>query len=67
MWKGTRSESDLIPRGLLDPVWWRNMRWIITIARIMKGKMKWIAKNRFRVALSTAKPPHIHSTSIFPM
>jgi len=24
-------------------------------------------KKRFRVALSTAKPPHIHSTSIFPI
>jgi hypothetical protein len=24
-------------------------------------------KNRLRVALSTAKPPHIHSTKVFPM
>lgn len=31
------------------------------------GRMKCSAKNRFRVALSTANPPQIHSTSIFPM
>lgn len=29
--------------------------------------MKWRAKNRFRVALSTAKPPHSHSTNAFPI
>jgi hypothetical protein len=29
--------------------------------------MKWIAKNRFSVALSTANPPHIHSTKVFPI
>jgi hypothetical protein len=33
----------------------------------MNGRIKWMAKNRFRVALSTANPPHIHSTSIFPI
>jgi hypothetical protein len=26
-----------------------------------------MAKNRFSVALSTANPPHIHSTNIFPI
>jgi len=26
-----------------------------------------MAKNRLSVALSTAKPPHIHSTKVFPM
>lgn len=40
---------------------------MITMARMIKGRIKWIAKNRFRVALSTANPPHIHSTSILPM
>lgn len=34
---------------------------------IIKGKMKWMAKNRFSVALSTANPPHIHSTKVFPI
>jgi hypothetical protein len=33
----------------------------------MKGRMKWKAKNRFSVALSTANPPQIHSTSILPI
>jgi hypothetical protein len=32
----------------------------------MKGKMKWIVKNRVRVALSTANPPHTHWTNIVP-
>lgn len=36
-------------------------------AAIINGKTKWIAKNRFKVALSTANPPHIHSTRVFPM
>lgn len=31
------------------------------------GRMKWNAKKRFRVALSTAKPPQIHSTKDFPI
>ena len=30
------------------------------------GSIKCSAKNRFRVALSTANPPQIHSTSIVP-
>lgn len=33
----------------------------------MNGRMKWKAKNRVRVALSTEKPPQIHSTSSVPM
>ena len=32
-----------------------------------KGVRKWIAKNRVRVALSTANPPQTHSTSILPI
>jgi len=31
------------------------------------GSMKCSAKNRFSVALSTANPPQIHSTSSLPM
>ena len=31
------------------------------------GVMKWMAKKRVRVALSTANPPQTHSTSIFPI
>jgi len=37
------------------------------MAAITKGKIKWMAKNRFSVALSTANPPHSHSTKVFPM
>jgi hypothetical protein len=31
------------------------------------GKIKCNAKNRFKVALSTANPPQIHSTKDFPI
>jgi len=34
---------------------------------MINGNTKWIAKNRLSVALSTANPPHIHSTSILPI
>jgi hypothetical protein len=34
---------------------------------MINGSTKWIAKNRLSVALSTANPPHIHSTSILPI
>lgn len=33
----------------------------------MNGRMKWKAKNRVRVALSTEKPPQIHSTRFVPI
>lgn len=33
----------------------------------MNGSRKWKAKNRVRVALSTEKPPQIHSTRLVPM
>jgi len=54
------------PRGLFDPVWCRNNKWIIAIAAIMKGSRKCSAKNRVSVALSTANPPHTHCTTSFP-
>jgi hypothetical protein len=34
---------------------------------MMNGRIKWNAKNRVRVALSTAKPPHNHCTIILPI
>lgn len=61
------SELDGIPEGLLDPVSCRNSRWTAAKAEIIKGKIKWKAKNRVRVALSTEKPPQIHSTKLVPM
>lgn len=53
--------------GLFDPVSWRNRRWTIAKAAMMKGRIKWNAKKRVRVALSTEKPPQIHSTKVVPM
>lgn len=34
---------------------------------IINGKIKWKAKNRVSVALSTEKPPQIHCTSVSPI
>lgn len=36
-------------------------------AAMTNGNRKWNAKKRFRVALSTEKPPQIHCTRSFPM
>lgn len=46
----------------MDPVWCRKRIWIADIAAIIKGNMKCKAKNRFKVALPTAKPPHNQQT-----
>lgn len=56
----------LNPKGLLDPLWWRNKIWIITKAKIMKGRIKWKVKKRVKVGVSTANPPHNHRTIEFP-
>lgn len=61
------SESEINPKGLLDPVSCRNSRWTIARAAIINGRIKWKAKNRVSVALSTEKPPQIHSTRLVPM
>jgi len=66
-WKGILSELLSTPSGLFDPVSWRKIKCTITIAATINGRMKWNAKNRVSVALSTANPPQTHSTSIFPM
>jgi hypothetical protein len=66
-WNGILSESELIPDGLFDPVSCRNRRWTIASAAIIKGRIKWNAKNRVRVALSTEKLPQIHSTRSDPI
>ena len=34
---------------------------------MINGRMKWKAKDRVRVALSTENPPQIHSTTFVPM
>lgn len=53
--------------GLFDPVSWRKIRWTIVAAAMMKGRRKWKAKKRVRVALSTENPPQIHWTKELPM
>lgn len=53
--------------GLFEPVSCRNKRWTIARAVMMNGRIKWNAKKRVRVALSTEKPPQIHSTRVVPM
>lgn len=52
---------------MFDPVSCRKIRCTPARAAIINGKMKWNAKNRVRVALSTEKPPQIHSTKSVPM
>lgn len=66
-WNGILSASEFKPVGLFEPVSWRNSRWTITRAAMMKGRIKWNAKKRVRVALSTEKPPQIHSTRVVPI
>lgn len=39
----------------------------MTMAEMINGSKKWKAKNRVRVALSTEKPPQIHSTRSVPI
>lgn len=65
-WNEILSASELRPVGLFEPVSWRKSTWRIKNAAIMKGRRKWNAKNRVRVALSTEKPPQIHCTKVFP-
>lgn len=60
------SVSEFNPVGLFEPVSWRKRTWRIKNAAMTKGRRKWNAKNRVRVALSTEKPPQIHWTSVFP-
>lgn len=39
-WKGTLSEFEFTPNGLLEPVWCRNSRWIIDKAATTNGIRK---------------------------
>jgi len=55
------------PRGLLLPVWCKNNKCTIETPAIKKGSIKWSEKNRIKVGLSTAKPPHIHWTRFSPI
>lgn len=61
------SVLEFKPVGLFDPVSCKKSRCTIEVPIIRKGSRKWKVKNRVRVALSTAKPPQIHSTREVPM
>lgn len=39
----------------------------MTRAAMINGRIKWNAKKRVSVALSTENPPQIHSTRVVPM
>lgn len=52
---------------MLDPVECKNIKWIITVTKIIKGKIKWIQKNRVNVGLSIENPPQIHWTKYVPI
>lgn len=66
-WNGILSRFLFVPKGLFDPVWWRNIRCKITKNRTINGRIKCKAKNRFKVGLSTANPPQIQNTIMFPI
>lgn len=66
-WNEILSRLLEIPKGLLEPVWWRKRRCTIETPAIIKGITKWKAKKRVRVALSTAKPPHNQFTMLDPI
>lgn len=59
-WKISLSDLDMRPKGFLEPVWCNRVIWIITMARIINGMMKWNVKNRIMVGLSTETPPQIN-------
>lgn len=61
------SASEDNPDGLFDPVSCRNSKCTPAKAAIINGRIKWNAKNRVSVALSTENPPQIHCTKSEPM
>jgi len=65
-WKLILSLSIWILIGLEEPVEWRNKIWVIAIAAIKKGKIKWNEKNRIKVGALTENPPHNQLTIISP-
>lgn len=65
-WNLILSAFLLIPVGEFDPFMCNDAKWIIINADRIKGKRKWMAKNRFRVACPTENPPHNHCTIKFP-
>ena len=66
-WNGILSQSDEMPRGLLEPDSCRKVKWMRVSPVIMNGRRKCRAKNRVSVGLSTENPPQAHSTMVWPM
>jgi len=67
LWKGILSKVSFTPKGLDDPSKCKKKIWTTISAKITKGNKKCSAKKRFNVALLIAKPPHNHSTTLFPI
>lgn len=40
---------------------------LLMLLQLKKGSIKWSEKNRIKVGLSTANPPHIHWTRFSPI
>ena len=60
------SKFLLIPNGLLDPVKCKKNKGINVNIMIINGRIKWIEKNRVKVALLIENPPQIQITIEFP-
>jgi len=65
-WNGILSEFGFKPRGLFDPVIWRDVKWAMVRALRIMGIRKCKAKNRVSVALLIENPPQSHSTADVP-
>lgn len=60
------SKFLLIPNGLLDPVECKKNKCKIENIKIINGIIKWIEKNRVKVALLIENPPQIQITIELP-
>jgi hypothetical protein len=66
-WNLSLSKFLFTPSGLFLPVWCKNIKCNTLMALIINGNKKCREKNRVRVGLSTAKPPHIQFTKSPPI
>lgn len=57
---------EFVFEGFEDPFSCSRIRWVMTSTDRIIGRRKWSEKNRFRVGLSTAGPPQIHVSRVFP-
>jgi hypothetical protein len=61
------SKLEFKPKGFLEPVSWRNNKWIIESPLIKNGMIKCKEKNRVIVAWFTLNPPHNQVTISSPI